>query len=185
MESRVNTWIETLPEAASSLDNAPNREIGKDEEFERRLADCSGLAYRVALGVLRNPADAEDVAQEALVRAYRHFPELRERERFRAWLVRTVWRLAIDRQLLSYGGSGESHGHMFGRRLNILRDGLARLEGALEKAADRILRHLASRLGGFSEGTDFGNSRNKNAITAFGQRLQQYRVKVLVGLALA
>ena len=31
------------------------------------------LAFRVARGVLRNDADAEDVAQEALLRAYRRF----------------------------------------------------------------------------------------------------------------
>src|SRR5258706_8179856 len=40
-------------------------------EFEARLAECGPLAYRVARGVLRNDADAEDVAQEALLRAYR------------------------------------------------------------------------------------------------------------------
>ena len=34
-------------------------------EFEERLAECGPLAYRVARGVLRNSADAEDVAQEA------------------------------------------------------------------------------------------------------------------------
>jgi DNA-directed RNA polymerase specialized sigma24 family protein len=32
-------------------------------EFEERLAECGTLAYRVAYGVLRNSADAEDVAQ--------------------------------------------------------------------------------------------------------------------------
>lgn len=67
------------------------------EEFEQRLADCPTLAYRVALGVLRNTAEAEDVAQEAMLRAYRNFHRLRDRERFRAWLVRTAWRLALDR----------------------------------------------------------------------------------------
>lgn len=67
------------------------------QEFERRLADCPALAYRVALGVLRNTAEAEDVAQEAMLRAYRNFHRLRDRERFRAWLVRTAWRLALDR----------------------------------------------------------------------------------------
>jgi len=66
-------------------------------EFEERLADCPSLAFRVALGVLRNQADAEDVAQDALVRAYRNFHRLRERDKFRAWLVRTSWRLALDR----------------------------------------------------------------------------------------
>jgi RNA polymerase sigma-70 factor, ECF subfamily len=66
-------------------------------EFEDRLAECGPLAYRVARGVLRNSADAEDVAQEALLRAYRRFERLRDRSRFRAWLVRISFRLAIDR----------------------------------------------------------------------------------------
>ena len=66
-------------------------------EFEERLAECGALAYRVARGVLRNSADAEDVAQEALLRAYRRFDRLRDRNRFRAWLVRIAFRLALDR----------------------------------------------------------------------------------------
>src|ERR1700682_647961 len=66
-------------------------------EFEERLAECGPLAYRVARGVLRNTADAEDVAQEALLRAYRRFDRLRDRNRFRAWLVRIGFRLALDR----------------------------------------------------------------------------------------
>src|SRR6266404_991519 len=66
-------------------------------EFEERLAECGPLAYRVARGVLRNTADAEDVAQEALLRAYRRFDRLRDRNRFRAWLVRIAFRLALDR----------------------------------------------------------------------------------------
>jgi len=66
-------------------------------EFEERLADSSSLAFRVARGVLRNDADAEDIAQEALVKAFRNFADLRERHRFRAWLVRVSFRLALDR----------------------------------------------------------------------------------------
>jgi RNA polymerase sigma-70 factor (ECF subfamily) len=66
-------------------------------EFEERLAECGPLAYRVARGVLRNSADAEDVAQEAMLRAYRRFDRLRDRSRFRAWLVRIAFRLALDR----------------------------------------------------------------------------------------
>lgn len=66
-------------------------------EFEERLAECGPLAFRVARGVLRNAADAEDVAQEALLRAYRRFERLRDRTRFRAWLVRISFRLALDR----------------------------------------------------------------------------------------
>ncbi len=78
-----------------------------EREFEQRLADCPTLAFRVALGVLRNRAEAEDVAQEALLRAYRNFHRLRDRERFRGWLVRTAWRLALDR--IRSAGRRERH----------------------------------------------------------------------------
>jgi len=66
-------------------------------EFEERLAECGPLAFRVAYGVLRNAADAEDVAQEALLKAYRNFGRLREPARFRGWLVRIAFRMALDR----------------------------------------------------------------------------------------
>jgi RNA polymerase sigma-70 factor (ECF subfamily) len=67
-------------------------------EFEVRLVESSTLAFRVAFGVLRQRQDAEDIAQEAFARAHRHFRQLRDRDRFRAWLVRMTWRLAINRR---------------------------------------------------------------------------------------
>ncbi len=76
-------------------------EVEQDElarEFETRLVESSTLAFRVAYSVLRQREDAEDVAQEAFARAYRRFRQLRDRTRFRAWLVRMTWRLALDRQ---------------------------------------------------------------------------------------
>src|SRR5882672_11580208 len=69
-----------------------------EREFGERLRESSSLAFRVAFGVLRHREDAEDVAQEAFAKAYRNFRQLRDRERFRAWLVRMTWRLAIDRR---------------------------------------------------------------------------------------
>jgi RNA polymerase sigma-70 factor (ECF subfamily) len=79
-------WARTV-----SLDPALER------EFEQRLSNSSTLAFRVALSVLRRRADAEDVAQEAFLRAHRSFASIRDRERFRAWLVRTAFRIALDR----------------------------------------------------------------------------------------
>jgi RNA polymerase sigma-70 factor (ECF subfamily) len=81
----------TLPGSLVTGDDALER------EFESRLRECSTLAFRVAYGVLRHREDAEDVAQEAFTKAYRSFHQLRDRDRFRAWLVRTTWRTAIDR----------------------------------------------------------------------------------------
>jgi RNA polymerase sigma factor (sigma-70 family) len=70
---------------------------GARDEFESRLAECGPLAFRVARGVLRNTADAEDVAQDALLRAYRSFKDLRDPARFRSWIVKISFRLALDR----------------------------------------------------------------------------------------
>jgi RNA polymerase sigma-70 factor (ECF subfamily) len=69
-----------------------------EREFEERLVDSSSLAFRLAYSVLRDRPEAEDVAQEALAKAFRSFRKLRDRNRFRAWLARTAWRMAIDRQ---------------------------------------------------------------------------------------
>ena len=68
-----------------------------EREFEERLRETSALAVRVAFGVLRQREDAEDIAQEAFARAFRRFRSLRDPVRFRGWLVRVTWRLAIDR----------------------------------------------------------------------------------------
>src|SRR4249919_3325482 len=68
-----------------------------EREFEARLVESSTLAFRVAYSVLRHREDAEDVAQEAFAKAYRNFRQLRDRTRFRAWLVRMTWRMALDR----------------------------------------------------------------------------------------
>ena len=82
--------VDWLP--ATLVDTTPEL----DREFEARLADSSALAIRVAFSVLRNQADAEDVAQEAFAKAHRSFAQLRDRDRFRAWLVRMTWRMALD-----------------------------------------------------------------------------------------
>jgi RNA polymerase sigma-70 factor (ECF subfamily) len=68
-----------------------------EREFEQRVAECSGLAFRVARGVLHDSADAEEVAQDAFLRAFRKLHRLREPKSFRAWLVRITFRLALDR----------------------------------------------------------------------------------------
>ena len=86
-----------MNEWADSLEGLVTVDAGLESEFEARLRECSTLAFRVAYGVLRHRQDAEDVAQEAFVRAHRSFRQLRDRDRFRAWLVRMTWRLAIDR----------------------------------------------------------------------------------------
>jgi RNA polymerase sigma-70 factor, ECF subfamily len=94
MQELVLTQPGSILEANSAREIAQSR---LQRDFESRLAECGPLAYRVAQCVLRNAADAEDVAQEALLRAYQKFDRLRDVTRFRAWLVRITFRLALDR----------------------------------------------------------------------------------------
>ena len=87
----MNEWVGRWPNSLVSA------EADFEGEFEDRLKDSSGLAFGIAYGVLRNREDAEEVAQEAFARAFRRFGQLKDRHRFRAWLTRMTWRLAIDR----------------------------------------------------------------------------------------
>ena len=82
--------------AAGRTETVTGEEASLEREFHERLAECATLAFRVALGVLRDRAEAEDVAQESLLRAYRNFHRLRDPATFRSWLVRIAWRGAID-----------------------------------------------------------------------------------------
>jgi RNA polymerase sigma-70 factor, ECF subfamily len=67
-----------------------------DTEFVARLAECPTVAFQAAVAILRHREDAEDVAQDAIARAYRSYAQLREPDRFPHWLARIARRLAIN-----------------------------------------------------------------------------------------
>lgn len=91
-------FVAVYPLSAHPVTLVQGDDQALEREFEERLAESSALAFRVAFSVLRQREDAEDVAQDALAKAYRSFHQLRDRERFRAWIVRMTWRLALDRR---------------------------------------------------------------------------------------
>jgi len=96
----VQEWVLSAIGTESEVVERGDEERGaglRECEWDALLRESAPLAFRVARGVLRNDSDAEDVAQEALLRAYRRFGRLRERARFRSWLVRISFRLALDR----------------------------------------------------------------------------------------
>ncbi len=66
--------------------------------FGARVAENQRRVFQIAYGILGNPADAEEVAQEAFLRAFQKFQSLREAAKFRAWVNRIAFRLALNRQ---------------------------------------------------------------------------------------
>ena len=87
-----------MDEMASYYETGVMLDDDLEQAFDEEIEASCRLAFRVAYSVLRNREDAEEVAQEAMLKARRKLRTLRQRERFRSWLVRIVWRLAIDRQ---------------------------------------------------------------------------------------
>jgi RNA polymerase sigma-70 factor (ECF subfamily) len=71
-------------------------EDARTRALEAVLPECATLAFRVAYSVLRHRQDAEDVAQEVLLKALRSLRDLRDPERLRPWLVRVAFRRALD-----------------------------------------------------------------------------------------
>lgn len=53
---------------------------------------------RLAAHVLRRESDAEDIAQESFIQAFRGIKSLRSSERFRTWLFQIVVRLCLDKK---------------------------------------------------------------------------------------
>jgi len=60
---------------------------GEHELFYELVRPYESRVYSAALAILRNQADAEDVAQEAVLKAFRHIRQFRAEARFSTWLI--------------------------------------------------------------------------------------------------
>ncbi|HET9327091.1 MAG TPA: RNA polymerase sigma factor [Candidatus Eisenbacteria bacterium] len=92
-------------ELMGTMGPAPGLEIewierarrGETEAFRALVERHRDRAYALALRIVRVPADAEEVAQDAFVRVWRALPRFRGDAAFTTWLHRIVVRLAFDR----------------------------------------------------------------------------------------
>ena len=112
--------------SASLLEQAKLEAWSDEEVVSRVLAGESALyellmrrynqrIYRVARAILRNDTEAEDVMQDAYVRAYQHLADFEGRARFSTWLTRIAVHEALARcrsrsRYLSLDDSEESKG---------------------------------------------------------------------------
>ncbi|MCE2391534.1 MAG: sigma-70 family RNA polymerase sigma factor [Proteobacteria bacterium] len=71
---------------------------GSHRAFEELIRRYSERAYRAAYRVVRDPQAAEDVLQEALIKAYRSLRKFENRSSFYTWLYRITVNLALDRR---------------------------------------------------------------------------------------
>lgn len=97
---------------------------GDGELFEILLWRYNQRVYRVARSVLRDDGEAEEVAQEAWVRAFDHLAQLSNRGRFATWLIRIVLYEAW------------AHARAAKRRLSLSRDGVEGIASTLSRSGD-------------------------------------------------
>jgi RNA polymerase sigma-70 factor, ECF subfamily len=66
------------------------------DAFTELCAPFEGMVYRHCLQMLRNPTDAQDAAQETMLRAYRGIRAFREGSGVGTWLYRIAHNVCLD-----------------------------------------------------------------------------------------
>lgn len=89
---------------------------GETAWFEILMRRYNQRLYRVTRSILRDDAEAEDVMQEAYVRAYMHLDQFEGRSRFATWLTKiavheSLARLRHRRKLVEIDAFAESSEH--------------------------------------------------------------------------
>jgi RNA polymerase sigma-70 factor, ECF subfamily len=91
-------------EVATSQEPLSDEEVvtrvlaGETAMFEIVMRRHNQRLYRVARAILRNDGEAEDVMQDAYVRAYEHLDQFAGRAKFSTWLTRIAVHEALARQ---------------------------------------------------------------------------------------
>ena len=71
---------------------------GDPDAFDQLVARHQSAVFRAALAALRVREDAEEVAQDAFIRAWRALGRFRGDSSFRTWVLRIAWNRAISRR---------------------------------------------------------------------------------------
>jgi RNA polymerase sigma-70 factor (ECF subfamily) len=82
---------------AEERERVRRAQTGDAEAFAGLVMEHQRFVYHLALRALGSPQDAEDVAQEAFVRAWLALPNFRGQARFQTWLYRIVTNLCYNR----------------------------------------------------------------------------------------
>ena len=64
---------------------------GEREVFYELVRPYERMVYATAISILKNPADAEEVAQEAVLKAFSNLPSFRGEAKFSTWLVQITY----------------------------------------------------------------------------------------------
>ncbi len=101
MIGQWNTGSAAAPQSREEREEAlwiARARTGDEAAFRWFLGQYRTRVLRLAAHVLRRGDEAEDVAQEAFVRAFQRLPEFRGSGPFSSWLFQITVRLCLDRR---------------------------------------------------------------------------------------
>ncbi len=70
---------------------------GDPESFSYLVEQYKDMAYTVAIKIVRNAEDAEEVAQDSFVKAFQQLKTFQGKSKFSTWLYTIVYRTAISK----------------------------------------------------------------------------------------
>ena len=85
-------------EAAREMDLIARVQRGERELFYELVRPYEKRVYAAALAILRNETDAEDAAQEAVLKAFANIRQFRAEARFSTWLIQITVNEALMRR---------------------------------------------------------------------------------------
>lgn len=86
------------PVAARELGLIERVQRGENELFYELVRPYERRVYAAAFAILRNESDAEDVAQEAMLKAFARIGQFRAEARFSTWLIQITVNEALMRR---------------------------------------------------------------------------------------
>lgn len=76
-----------VPEETREQELIRRIQSGEPEKFYELIRPLERRVYAAAFAILRNPGDAEDAAQEAMLKAFANLRQFRGEARFSTWLI--------------------------------------------------------------------------------------------------
>jgi RNA polymerase sigma-70 factor (ECF subfamily) len=152
-------WHRTNQAAAGSIGCVTDDELvrlaqaGDASAFDQLVVRHQASVFRAALAALRRHEDAEEAAQDALVRAWQKLGSFRGDSTFRTWLLSIAWNRALSRrrsigawlarrapvEAADYAQGDGAGPHETLRQLELEREVAASIEGLSPKLRDALL----------------------------------------------
>ena len=97
MTGHTENLEDNLRLTGSDSDMITLLKTGDHQTFEKLIRTHNQRLFRIARSIVRDDMEAEDVVQEAYIKAFTNLAGFEDRDRLGAWLARITTNLAIDR----------------------------------------------------------------------------------------